>query len=586
MLKFFRKILRTYFKGDQSFMSLNPILYATLSTFILVSGCKEKPAIQQKSTRPNIILIVADDLGYTDLGSFGSEINTPNLDSLALSGIRNTAFYTAPTCSPTRAMLLSGVDNHRNGYGTMEGDWAKNQIGLRGYEGHLNFDVVAFPKLLQENGYHTSMAGKWHQALPPTDERLWPLKRGFDRSFTLLQGGAGHFADQQKLFSFFERTLYVEDGQLVNTLASDFYSTDFYTQKTVEYIDESIQLQKPFFSYLAYTAPHWPLQVPDQYIDLYKGKYDAGYEVLAEERLKKAKQLGIVPNHIKNPALSQNVKPWDELTLEEKKASSRIMEVYAAMIERLDANVGKLVAHLKATGQYENTLIIFMADNGPEGNSVSTIGDTREWVAETFDNSLENIGRENSYVFTGPSWAQVSSLPFKWYKGFATEGGVRCPSFISYPKWKHNAGKINTDFISVMDLAPTILELASVEHPGKKFDGREIFPMDGTSLVKWLEGKEMSAHGPNDSHCWELYGRRGVRMGSWKAEFYEPPHGNNEWELYNLKDDPSELNNLAATNPNKLRELIAEWDAYAIKYNVTLPSEKVGYGADDFWREE
>ena len=344
--------------------------------------------------------------------------------------------------------------------------------------------------------------------------------------------------------------------------------------------------QKPFFSFLTYTAPHWPLQVPDDAIDLYKGRYDAGYEVLAEERMARAKELRIVPENSQMPPLSQNVKRWDELSSEEKKTSSRIMEVYAAMIERLDANVGKLVAHLKATGNYENTLIIFMADNGAEGNSVGTIRDTKEWVAETFDNSLENIGRKNSYVYTGPSWAQVSSLPFKWYKGFATEGGVRCPSFISYPKWEHNEGKINSDFISVMDLAPTILELAGVEHPGEEFEGRQIFPMDGISLVNWLEGKEATAYDTNEAHCWELYGRRGVRKGDWKAEFLEPPHGNNEWELYNLQKDPSELNNLALEQPGKLKELIADWDAYALKYQVTLPSEKVGYGPDDYWREE
>ncbi len=243
---------------------------SALLLFILLSGCEENNSSKDEVTRPNILLIVADDLGFTDLGCYGSEIRTPNLDALALAGIRNTAFYTAPTCSPTRAMLLSGVDNHRNGYGTMEGDWAENQIGLKGYEGHLNFDVVAFPKLIQEHGYHTSIAGKWHQAYPANEKRLWPDKRGFDRSFCLLQGGAGHFADQQRLFSFFERTLYAEDGKIVDELPDTFYSSHYYTQKIQAYINESQELEKPFFSYLAFTAPHWPLQVPDEYIDLYK----------------------------------------------------------------------------------------------------------------------------------------------------------------------------------------------------------------------------------------------------------------------------------------------------------------------------
>ena len=548
-------------------------------------SCGRNKPIKDKQPRANILLIVADDLGYTDLGSYGSEINTPNLDALAFSGIRNTSFYTAPTCSPTRAMLLSGVDNHRNGYGTMEGDWAENQIGLRGYEGHLNFDVIAFPRLLQDNGYYTTIAGKWHQAFPASAENLWPEKRGFDRSFCLIQGGAGHFSDQQKLFSFFERTLYVEDGKIIDTLPDNFYSTDYYTQKTLEYIDKSVQMDKPFFSYLAYTAPHWPLQVPDEYIDLYKGRYDDGYEVLAQERIEKAKRLGIVPENYQIPPLTPNVIPWDALSIEEKKQSARIMEVYAAMIERLDANVGNLIAHLKSIGQYENTLIIFISDNGTEGNSLLGVSDTGEWIAENFDNSIQNIGRKNSYVFTGPSWAQVSSLPFKWYKSFATEGGVRCPSFITYPKWEQNSNRINTDYISVMDLAPTILEFAGVQHPGEKYEGREIYPIDGISLLNWLEGKEESAHNKNEAHCWELYGRRGVRKGDWKAEWYDSPYGTETWELYNLRNDLGEMNNLASDNPEKLAELKAEWEAYAIKNNVTLPNQKVAYGIDEIWRE-
>ena len=207
------------------------ILFFTLLNF------KSKENVE--GNRPNILLIMADDLGFSDLGCFGSEIRTPNLDDLAKKGIRNTSFYTAPTCSPSRGMLLSGVDNHRNGYGTMEGDWAENQKGVKGYEGHLNFDVVTFPKLLQENGYHTSISGKWHQAFPVSKEEQWPDKRGFTRSFSLLPGGAGHYEDQQKLFSFYEKTWYVEDGKQVDKLPENFYSSDFYATKGMSYIDES-----------------------------------------------------------------------------------------------------------------------------------------------------------------------------------------------------------------------------------------------------------------------------------------------------------------------------------------------------------
>ena len=207
-------------------------------------------------------------------------------------------------------------------------------------------------------------------------------------------------------------------------------------------------------------------------------------------------------------------------------------------------------------------------------------------MKKLFDNSIQNIGRKNSYVYTGPSWAQVSSLPFKWYKSFATEGGVRCPSFIAYPKWEQNSNRINADYISVMDLAPTILEFAGVQHPGEKFEGREIYPMDGISLLNWLQGKEQSAHNKNEAHCWELYGRKGVRKGDWKAEWYDAPYGTETWELYNLQNDLAEMNNLAFDNPEILEELKAEWDAYALKNNVILPNQKVAYGIDEIWREE
>lgn len=568
-------------------MNHPPTLLLIFIMYFSVTSCTEETVKKESSRPPNILLIVADDLGFTDLGCYGSEIRTPHLDALAMTGIRNTAFYTAPTCSPTRSMLYTGVDNHRTGYGTMEGDWAENQRDVKGYEGYLNFDVVTFPTLLRDQGYHTSIAGKWHQAFPATEESLWPGKRGFERSFCLLQGGAGHFDDQQKLFNFFDRTHYTENDQYVKTLPEGFYSTDFYTDKAIEYIEEATSLNQPFLSCVAYTAPHWPLQIPDESIDLYQGRYDQGYETLAAERFKQAQALGIIPKSASLPPLAQNALHWKDLSVEEQQISARTMEVYAAMIERLDANVGRLIEHLKSTGQYENTMIVFMADNGAEGNDVGSIVDTREWAANTFDNSLENIGRKNSYAFTGPAWAQVSALPFKWYKGFSTEGGVRCPMIINYPAIESNDDELLYDgFISVMDLAPTLLELAGVEHPGTNYAGREIYPMDGISLLPWLTGKVEEAHALEEAHCWELYGRKAVRKGDWKLEWMDSPYGNEAWQLYNLRNDPGELIDLASTEPAKLEELVAIWDEYEQTYELVLPNEHVAYGRGEIWREE
>jgi len=449
-------------------------LLTYLFFLVLFSACQSTEQEKIKSKSPNILLIVADDLGFTDLGCYGSEIKTPNIDALAQQSTRFTSFCTGPTCSPTRGMLLTGVDAHRNGYGTMEDDWADNQLGLRGYEGYLNFDVVTFPKLLQDAGYHTSIAGKWHQGSPRKKEQ-WPFSRGFTRSFCLLPGGGGHFYDRQSFLPFIPISPYCQDSSFVEELPRDFYSSKNYADKAIEFIDESQQKGKPFFHFLTYTAPHWPLQVPDDYVDLYKGQYDDGYEKLAERRFEKAKAVGVIPANAELPPLSPNVQFWTKLTETEKQKASKSMEIYAAMIERLDFHTGRVIQHLKDIGAYENTLIIFMADNGAEGNSILGYMGTGEWVDTTFDTSLANMGKLNSYVEQGTGWAQVSSLPFKWYKAFATEGGVRAPAMIHYPKGKKIANGINHDFISVMDLAPTFLELAKVQHPKPNIEDEKYF---------------------------------------------------------------------------------------------------------------
>ena len=568
---------------DKNLLRKITILY--LSSFLFLISCAmEKQASENTTKRPNILLIVADDLGFTDLGCYGSEIKTPNIDALAEQSVRFTSFCTGPTCSPTRAMLLTGVDAHLNGYGTMVDDWADNQLGLRGYEGYLNFDVVTFPKLLQDAGYHTSIAGKWHLGSPRKKEQ-WPYRRGFTRSFCLLPGGGGHFSDKQPFLSFIPESAYGQDSSLVGTLPEEFYSTKNYADKAIEYIDESIQNEKPFFHFLSYTAPHWPLQVPDEHVDLYKGKYDEGYEKLAVIRLKKGKEKGVIPTTTMLPPLSPNVLPWKELSKEEQKNASKSMEIYAAMIERLDFHTGRVIQHLKDKGAYENTLIIFMADNGAEGNSIMGYEGTGEWVDSTFDNSLANMGKMNSYVELGTGWAQVSSLPFKWYKAFATEGGVRAPAMIRYPKSKNLGHTIHDNFISVMDLAPTFLELANVKHPQTTYKGKEIFPINGTSILPWLEGKTATVHATEKVHAWELYGRRGVRKGKWKAEWMEAPYGNSDWELYDLSKDIGQQNNLATTSPEILKELIKSWDNYVKNNNVTVPDRPTAYAKETIWRE-
>ena len=551
---------------------------------IISAACNKAAKEAPTNKRPNILLIVADDLGFTDLGCYGSEIKTPHIDALAKESVRLTSFYTGPTCSPTRAMLLTGVDAHLNGYGTMDGDWSDNQLGLRGYEGYLNFDVVTFPKLLQDAGYHTSIAGKWHLGSPRKKEQ-WPINRGFTRSFCLFPGGGGHFYDRQPFLSVIPASPYCQDSSLVEELPRDFYSTKSYTDKAIAYIDESKKQQQPFFHFLSFTAPHWPLQVPDESIDLYKGKYDEGYEKLAVQRLEKAKQKGVIPTQAPLPPLSPNVLPWEELSKKDQQKASKSMELYAAMIERLDHHTGRVLQHLKDIGEYENTLIIFMSDNGAEGNSIMGYAGTGEWVDTTFDNSLTNMGKINSYVELGTGWAQVSSLPFKWYKAFASEGGVRAPAMIRYPKSNIPTPTLKDDFISILDIAPTFLELANISHPKSIYQGRTIFPMSGNSLLPWLEGQAKEVHPPNTVYAWELYGRRGLRKGKWKMEWMEAPYGNNEWELYDLSNDITQQHNLANSQPKVLQELMKDWESYEKNNNVTLPDRPTAYASESVWRE-
>ena len=568
-------------KKELSIQSIGIIFILLFS----ILACINEVPNSNKNSRPNILLIVADDLGFTDLGCYGSEIKTPNIDDLAQQGTRFTSFCTAPTCSPSRAMLLSGVVAHRNGYGTMEGDWADNQIGLKGYEGHLNFDVVTFPKLLQDAGYHTSIAGKWHQAFPAKTKKQWAINRGFTYSYCLMQGGAGHFYDKQPLLSFIEESIYTQDSNYIGALPKDFYSSKNYADKSIAYINESKQAGKPFFHFLSFTAPHWPLQIPDEYADLYKGKYDKGYEELAKQRFEKGKTLNVIPENTSLPPLSPNVLPWSELSKQEQQSQSRSMEIYAAMIERLDFHTGRVIQHLKSIGVYENTLILFIADNGAEGNSIMGYEGTGEWVDKTFDNSLENMGKQNSYIELGAGWGQVCSLPFKWYKAFATEGGIRVPAIIHYPKRFNKLKTIEHGFVSIMDLAPTFLDLANVQHPQTTYEGRAVFSMNGKSMLPFLDGEKSTVHPTQEAHVWELYGRRGVRKGKWKAEWLEPPYGNNQWELYDLSDDIAQQNNLAEQNQEKLNELISDWNAYAETNSVTLPDRPTAYAKEKNWRE-
>lgn len=543
---------------------------------IQLTGCggetdRVKPA-QDIHDKPNVVVIVADDLGYSDLGVFGSEIRTPNLDDLAGAGRIFTEFYTSPTCSPSRATLLTGVDHHRAGLGAMHGIWDTNQQGQPGYEGHLNKDVVTVVSLLRDSGYHTYMAGKWHLGL--TDD-TGPHSRGFERSFALVEGGASHFGDAAAVVERLKHATYRENGQIAE-LPADFYSSAFYTDKIIEYIDEQIDDGHPFLAYAAYTAPHWPLQAPDDYLDRYSGEYDQGYDVLAKQRSESVRRLGFFPD-IAPPARPLPHTPaWEHLDAEEKRIESRKMEIYAAMVENLDHHIGRIVEYLKTEGEYDNSVFIFMSDNGPEGNDIANLATNREWIPKRFNNAFDNMGRMNSYVYSGPGWAQASAAPFSGYKSFPMEGGIRSPAFITYPG-KIDSGVTNATAL-VADITPTILELAGVPGPGTEYAGRPVARISGRSLTPLLIDNETQIYSAEDPLGWELFGRRALRRGQWKITWLGPPNGDGEWRLYDLSTDPGEVTDLSAMHPEKVKALASLWNEYARQNNVILPSRDTGYG--------
>ena len=507
-------------------------------------------------SRPNVLLIVADDLGFSDIGAFGGEISTPNLDALAKQGLRLTDFHSAATCSPTRSMLLSGVDHHVAGIGSMAELTVPEQRGKLGYEGYLNDRVVAFPALLREAGYHTYMAGKWHLGL--TEDRS-PAARGFERSFALLRGADDHVAQPWNTHIDPAQPYYREDGKLT-VVPPDFYSSNYYANKLVSYLQSGQGDGQPFFAYLAFTAPHWPLQAPQDVIDRYAHRYDQGYDALREERLARQKAIGILPKDFQ-PAPARSLWPkWSALTDSQRQQEARRMEIYAAMVDLLDQNVGKVVRYLKDTGQYDNTVIIFMSDNGAEG---AYVGGNPSQIRR--DNSLGNLGKPSSYVSYGPGWAQVSALPFNMFKGYSYEGGTTVPTIIRYPGHLR-AGQVSAASGHVTDVAPTLLQLAGVTYPGTR-EGHELAPLQGVSLLPFLSGRQASVHERFDKG-WELFGQKAYRQGVWKIVYSVPPYGPGRWQLFNLRRDRAEQHDVSERYPQRLADLKAAYAAYVHRNGV------------------
>lgn len=515
--------------------------------------------------RPNILLIMADDLGFSDLGSYGGEIETPNLDTLAQQGLRMSSFYTAPMCSPTRAMVMSGTDNHLVGLGTMAEvlPFLPELQGRPGYEGHINESAHSLPALLGQAGYNTYLSGKWHLGWKPEQD---PSQLGFDHSFALLEGGASHYqplADSQVRV---ENVTYREDGQLAQ-VPEAFFSSGFYTDKLIRYLEEGRSSGKPFFAWAAYTAPHWPLHAPQEYIDKYKGRYDAGYEVIRRQRQARLQDSDLFasPFPFPEPA-SVPIKPWRELNPEEKARQARKMEVYAGMVDHLDMNIGRLIDYLKTSGQYDNTLIMFVSDNGAAGEDHAKGYSPADAMT---NDSLANIGRRGSNINYGFRWAEVSATPFSLVKGTSGEGGISSPAIIKLPNDLRGAmsGQVIHDVGRVDDLLPTLLELAGIPDPGDSFQGQPKSPITGVSLLSAWQGKSLVRSKPLAG---EMFGQTYIRLGDWKLRSGFAPDGNpanlngpRNWQLFNLVEDRGETRDLSEQFPDKVSELMQAWGEYA-----------------------
>jgi len=554
-----------------NFRFVLPLAAMVCFTFTMAQPSR---AQAQSAKKPNILLIIADDMGYSDISCFGGEIKTPHIDSLAKSGIRATSFYVAPTCSPTRSMLHSGWDHHVAGLGNMDEFLSAEQRGKPGYEGYLNKRVVPVAKVLREAGYHTYWAGKSHMGYEPSQ---WPAAMGFERDFTLLQGGGSNWSDMTYPNPAHPKLNFTLNGKPLDKLPDDHFSSEAYTDFIIKSNEEHKADGKPFFAYLSFQAVHSPFAAPDDWLDKYKGVYDKGYNAIRAERLARMKELGIVSKDtVLSPRLP-TIPAWDDLTPEQKKLSARRMEVYAAMLANMDHHIGRLVDHLKQTGQYENTVVVFLSDNGAEPVELAALVETvfsedaKKWFFENFDTRPENWGRKGSATDYGAAWAQVGSTPFRFYKAWTSEGGIRTPLIFAGAGVK-NAGAIKPAVIHVTDLVPTFLELAGAKHPSET--DKKLAPLRGKSLTPLLTGKTESVRTEEDWIGEELFGNRMIRQGDWKICYIQKTAGGSgEWELFNIKNDLGETTDLSKQEPAKTKAMLALWEEYVAQNGVILTDD-------------
>ena len=515
--------------------------------------------------RPNIVLILADDLGFTDISPYGSEISTPSLAALAEEGLRFTNYHTAASCAPTRAMLLTGVDSHRNGVPNIPEAIPPEQKQHQNYQGVLGSNVVTVATLLQDAGYHTYMAGKWH--LGKTPERL-PNRRGFERSVAMADTGADNW-EHKPYIPIYKKANWFEDGEELE-LPENFYSSQYLVDKTIEYIDSNVGDDKPFFAYVPFQAVHIPVQAPKEFTERYMGVYDSGWTALRQARQARAVELGIVPD---TPMVEMDsTLDWEALDEEEKQYQSKRMAVYAGMVEAMDFHIGRLIEHLKKAGQYDNTIIIFTSDNGSEASGNAFPNNVRTKFVmglQGYSVDYETLGEKGSFNNIGPSFASAAAAPLAFYKFYSGEGGMRVPLVISGGSVSQVDQQSNA-FSYVTDLAPTILALTGVSKPPAHYGGGLVEPMIGRNLVPLLQGEVNHVYNTDDVVGYELGGNAALFQGDYKIVYNRGTLGGDQWHLYNIVSDPGETEDLSEQMPERMQKMLTLYQAYQNE-NGVLP---------------
>ncbi|MBP6441117.1 MAG: arylsulfatase, partial [Sphingorhabdus sp.] len=523
--------------------------------------------------RPNIVILLADDWGFTDVGPFGGEIATPHIDALAAKGVRFSNFHVAGSCSPTRAMLQTGVINHRAGLGNMPETIPPEHLGKPGYEAQLNNRVVTIADQLRVGGYRTYLTGKWHLGYTPD---TLPTARGYDRAFALAQSGADNFEDKPNLL-IYDKTAWSEDGRPVK-LPKRFYSSTLIVDRMISYIDSGKASGKPFLASVNFIANHIPVQARDADIAAYAGRYNAGWAVLRKERRAAAIAKGVMPADVRTVTMNTSG-DWSKLSAQQRQQRAGAMAAYAAMGTAMDREIGRLVAHLKAIGVYENTIFVFLSDNGAEATDPMNMGAFTRWNAnQLYDQSIGQQGRPGSLTAQGAGFASASVSPLRGYKFTASEGGLRVPMIITWPgNPALKAGSVAKGFAHVTDLSLTLLKLAGFTPQQGSFAGRRVEPMIGMDLSPMLTGTASSVHSADKPLGYELSGNAVLFKGDYKLVKNLPPYGDGRWRLYNITADPGESNDLSGSDPQRFAAMQRDYAAFA-KANNVLPMPE-GYTA-------